>query len=141
MQKACFKCKVVKPLSEFYKHSRMADGHLNKCKDCAKDDVSKHRAQNIDKVRQYDRERGKRPERIKAGVEITRIWRAEDKRRQKAHNMVRNAVKTGKLVRQPCCRCGNPKTVAHHEDYDKPLDVMWLCQVCHTQRHKEINTP
>lgn len=141
MQKACFKCKVVKPLSEFYKHSRMADGHLNKCKDCAKNDVSKHRAQNIDKVRQYDRERGKRPERIKAGVEITRIWRAEDKRRQKAHNMVRNAVKTGKLVRQPCCRCGNPKTVAHHEDYDRPLDVMWLCQVCHTQRHKEINTP
>lgn len=141
MQKACFKCKVVKPLSEFYKHSRMADGHLNKCKDCAKNDVSKHRAQNIDKVRQYDRERGKRPECIKAKVEITRIWRAEDKRRQKAHNMVRNAVKTGKLVRQPCCRCGNPKTVAHHEDYDKPLDVMWLCQVCHAKRHKEINTP
>ncbi len=141
MQKACFKCKVIKPLSEFYKHSQMADGHLNKCKDCAKNDVRTHRAQNLDKVRQYDRERGKRPERIKAGVEITRIWRAEDKRRQKAHNMVRNAVKTGKLVRQPCCRCGNPKTVAHHEDYDKPLDVMWLCQVCHTQRHKEINTP
>ena len=141
MQKACFKCNVVKPLSEFYKHSQMADGHLNKCKDCAKNDVRTHRAQNLDKVRQYDRERGKRPERIKAGVEITRIWRAEDKRRQKAHNMVRNAVKTGKLVRQPCCRCGNPKTVAHHEDYDKPLDVMWLCQVCHTQRHKEINTP
>ncbi len=141
MQKACFKCKVIKPLSEFYKHSQMADGHLNKCKDCAKNDVRTHRAQNLDKVRQYDRERGKRPERIKAGVEITRIWRAEDKRRQKAHNMVRNAVKTGKLVRQPCCRCGNPKTVAHHEDYDKPLDVMWLCQVCHTKRHKEINTP
>ena len=141
MQKACFKCKVIKPLSEFYKHSQMADGHLNKCKDCAKNDVRTHRAQNLDKVRQYDRERGKRPERIKAGVEITRIWRAEDKRRQKAHNMVSNAVKTGKLVRQPCCRCGNPKTVAHHEDYDKPLDLMWLCQVCHTQRHKEINTP
>lgn len=139
MQKACFKCKVIKPLSEFYKHSQMADGHLNKCKDCAKNDVRTHRAQNLDKVRQYDRERGKRPERIKAGVEITRIWRAEDKRRQKAHNMVRNAVKTGKLVRQPCCRCGNPKTVAHHEDYDKPLDVMWLCQPCHKQRHKEIN--
>lgn len=141
MQKACFKCKVIKPLSEFYKHSQMADGHLNKCKDCAKNDARTYRAQNLDKVRQYDRERGKRPERIKAGVEITRIWRAEDKRRQKAHNMVSNAVKTGKLVRQPCFRCGNPKTVAHHEDYDKPLDVMWLCQVCHTQRHKEINTP
>lgn len=140
MQKSCFKCKVVKPLSEFYKHSKMADGYLNKCKECAKVDANQHRAQNIDKVRQYDKERGKRPERIKAGVEITRIWRAEDKRRQKAHNMVSRSIKTGKLIRQPCCRCGDAKTVAHHEDYDKPLDVMWLCQVCHKQRHKEINT-
>lgn len=56
-------------------------------------------------------------------------------------NMVSNAIKTGKLVRQQCCRCGDAKTVAHHEDYDKPLDVMWLCQVCHKQRHKEIKTP
>ena len=139
MQKTCFKCNVVKPLYDFYKHSKMADGHLNKCKECTKCDVNQHRAQNIDKVRQYDRDRNKRPERIKAGVEINRIWRAEDKRRQKAHNKVSNAVKTGKLVREPCCRCGDVKTVAHHEDYDRPLDVMWLCQVCHKQRHKEIN--
>jgi ribosomal protein S27AE len=139
MQKACFKCKTVKPLSEFYKHSQMADGYLNKCKECAKNDVSMHRAQNIENVRQYDRDRGKRPERIKAGVEITRIWRAEDGRRQKAHGAVYRAIKNGKLLRQECCRCGNAKTVAHHEDYDKPLDVVWLCEPCHKQRHKEIS--
>ena len=138
--KECFKCKTIKPFSEFYKHKMMADGHLNKCKECNKKDAIEHRNKNIERIREYDRERAKNPERAKAASEISKEWRKEDVRRSSAHNKVRRAIKNGVLVKEPCSRCGEQKSVAHHEDYDKPLDVMWLCQPCHKQRHKELVT-
>ena len=136
--KVCFKCNSDKPISEYYKHPSMADGHLNKCKECTKKDAGQHRASNLEKIREYDRRRGKNADRIKASTAINRLWREEDKRRQACHSKVSTAIKNGTLVRSPCERCGDVKSVAHHEDYDKPLEVMWLCQPCHKQRHREI---
>ena len=63
--KRCFKCLLDKPLSCFYKHPQMGDGHLNKCKECTKGDVKRHRAENLDRVRSYDRDRAKDPLRKK----------------------------------------------------------------------------
>lgn len=138
--KTCFKCNTVKLLDDFYKHPEMPDGHVNKCKECNKADVRKNRLDKLDHYREYDRKRAKNPERAKAASEIIRAWRQADKRRDACHNAVSRAIKNGSLVRQPCIRCGNEKSLAHHEDYDKPLDVMWLCQPCHKQRHKELLT-
>lgn len=59
--KKCFKCSLEKPLEEFYKHKQMLDGHLNKCKDCTKNDVKNREVllrQNIDYI-EKERERGR----------------------------------------------------------------------------------
>lgn len=45
--KKCFKCGAQKPLSQFYKHPAMGDGHLGKCKECAKNDVKSNYRENI----------------------------------------------------------------------------------------------
>ena len=116
----------------------MADGHLNKCKECSKKDVRKHRLENLKKIREYDRQRGKLDHRIAQSIEVNRVWRAEDKIRVAAHNAVARALRAGTLQKLPCVRCQSKKSVAHHEDYDNKLDVMWLCQPCHKQRHKEL---
>ena len=116
----------------------MSDGHLNKCKECNKKDVSEHRIKNIERIRKYDRIRSKNFERMKIASEISTAWRQTDKRRMKCHNAVTRAIKKGTLIRMPCVRCSSEKSLAHHENYDEPLNVMWLCQPCHKQRHKEI---
>lgn len=136
--KKCFKCQAVKPLQDFYKHSGMADGHLNKCKECTKNDANKHRLENLERIREYDKERSKRPERIKKNLQINRAWRQADLRRTKCHNAVARAVRKGILLPKPCERCGNENSLAHHENYDNPLDVVWLCQPCHKKRHIEM---
>ena len=136
--KVCFKCGELKPLDEFYKHFAMGDGHLGKCKSCTKTDVCSNRLKNIDRIRAYDRERAKNPERAKAAAEVSAAWRKRDKRITAAHNAVTRAIRKGNLVRLPCERCGAEKAFAHHEDYNKKLDVTWLCQPCHKQRHKEM---
>jgi hypothetical protein len=51
------------------------------------------------------------------------------------------AVRSGTLKKMPCEVCGDIKAEAHHEDYDKPLDIRWLCRKHHRGRHKEIGGP
>ena len=68
--KVCFKCNVHQPLSEFYKHKMMGDGHLNKCKECTKKDTKENSAKNYDYYREYDRARGMLPHRVNASIKM-----------------------------------------------------------------------
>lgn len=53
-----------------------------------------------------------------------------------SRTVTKNAIKKGFLVKQPCVICNTNEDVeAHHEDYTKPLDVVWLCRLHHMQHH------
>ena len=46
-----------------------------------------------------------------------------------------------KLNFMTCRVCENPKTEAHHDDYNKPLEIRWLCFDCHRKWHKTHDNP
>lgn len=133
--KTCFKCGQSKPLSEYYRHAGMSDGYLNKCKECAKRDAWKNRQDNLEHYREYDRSRAKLPKRISASQSITAEYRKRYPERYRANNLVSSALKGGKLTKLNCWVCGAGKVEAHHPDYSRPLEVVWLCP----EHHKEIH--
>lgn len=136
----------------FYKHKQMADGHLNKCKDCTKNDVHKHRSENLDRIQEYDRNRPNKVERAKKqgiyhsfgkGRDIAnksnKKYRELNPLRYKANCSVSNAIRDKRLFRpEYCSNCSKKcKPHGHHDDYTKPLDVRWLCVKCHNDFHKD----
>jgi len=70
-------------------------------------------------------------------AQITKKYRENNPKKYKAHSAVGYAIKSGKLTPQPCEVCGNKEVHGHHCDYDKPLDVLWLCAEHHSAWHKE----
>lgn len=138
--KQCRRCKEKKPLKEFYVHQAMLDGYLNFCKECVKKRVKNHRIKNVKQIRQYDRKR-RSPENLSKKEKSERVdrcreWRSQDKRRQIAHNTTARELREEKPDR--CAICGNRSSVihGHHEDYNKPFEVIWCCPVCHKELHK-----
>ncbi len=147
--KICFKCHQIKPLSEFYKHSKTADGHVNKCKECNKKDVSLNYRKNIQHYTQYEQKRAILPHRVQArkiysktegGIKSHKKaqvkYRTNNPEKYKAANVVNNAVRDNRLHKQPCFICGKIKVHGHHYDYNKPLSVIWLCPEHHNWMHK-----
>jgi hypothetical protein len=75
---------------------------------------------------------------------ITKRWRARNSLKVNAHRKVYTSIRNGTLKQLTCKVCGKEKTEAHHEDYLKPLDVIWVCKKHHREldilRRKKIST-
>lgn len=60
-----------------------------------------------------------------------------NKMKHNARKKVLRAIKSGKLIRPSVCEVCGAETFceAHHDDYNKPLEVKWLCKTCHENMH------
>ena len=147
----CRYCKTDKPTDEFYQSAIRKNG-TGDCKECIRSRVKANRAKNADYYKQFDRDRANLPHRVQArkeyaqteqGKEVAlnnnRAWRSRNPASYQAHSMVNNAVRDGRLFKPSECESCNDETTlhGHHCDYNKPLDVMWLCDPCHKQWHRE----
>ncbi len=133
--KICGKCKQEIPVSEFYKSKR--DGYRSRCKPCCLEDQREYAKTG------YHREYQRRPE----VAERRKSWQREyDKGYNKrpdvmakdfARNHLNYAIQAGRVNREPCSICGKGQAEGHHEDYDLPLIVVWLCHSCHIKLHEQ----
>lgn len=115
--KKCSLCKEIKSFDFFHKDFSRSTGYSTYCKSCKKEK---------DKLYELGRN-NKRKE----------SWRKNFPERKNAQAKVFRALQNGKILRQPCFVCGD-KAEAHHPDYSRPLDVVWLCSSHHRQAHLNI---
>ena len=62
-------------------------------------------------------------------------WNRRNRSKLKAHHTLRQAIRRGEIKRGRCVVCGSFRVDGHHPDYDKPLDVVWLCRKHHQRLH------
>lgn len=60
------------------------------------------------------------------------------KKKVYARNRANQAIRRGKIEKQPCSVCGDIKSEMHHESYDKPFEVIWFCRKHHLEHHKKV---
>lgn len=134
--KICKGCGLAKPIEDYHRSARASDGRATKCRQCESQRHKAHYARHCEsvkaKVRAYQAGKGRA---LANGSKST--YKTRNPKKVRAHQLVRNALRRGDLVRQPCETCGSvDHVVAHHDDYDQPLAIRWLCEDHHKEWHK-----
>jgi hypothetical protein len=140
MKKECKKCHKKKNTLLFSKDISKRDNLTSYCKNCLQKSSIRYYYKNqknrCKKVREYYKNNLEVRERVK---ELRVIRYKKFTQKDKARSIVAYAIKKGELKKLPCSVCNNPNTQAHHEDYNNPLKVTWLCLPHHRNKHRKYN--
>lgn len=128
--KVCFKCGRELPLSSFYKHPRMGDGHLNKCKDCTKADVSRDYDRNIQNPEWVEKERARGREKYHRLDYVSR--------KSERTKMKELKFKCMKDIRRDILSQLSEDKELHHWDYKQRYNLIVLNKRLHHRLHSVI---
>ena len=126
----CTKCHESKEPAEFHRNKKARDGRQSWCKACIKAHIASPEGKAYKLA--YDRsEKGRATKR--------RVYQ-KYKYKTIARNRLALAVRKGKVIRPDnCSSCGvDCIPHGHHTNYNKVLDVVWLCKNCHVEAHNEL---
>lgn len=120
----CSRCKTTE--GKFIKNAKGTNGrHYYYCTDCAKEKMRRY----------YATDKGR--ERVRAANH--KSMKKFDYKQQ-ARNAVNNEIRMGRMVRPATCSIceSTGKIQGHHEDYSKPLEVIWACRSCHADLDRKL---
>jgi len=132
----CFGCKQSLPLESFYITPSQTRGYSTLCKSCTskRNKIHNKRFKETLKSTKEGRERLRK---LRYREFRNAMSNPERKIKLYAGNAARAAIRKGILKREPCQVCGETNVHAHHHDYSKPLDVIWLCKTHHEEIHRQ----
>jgi len=149
----CVTCKEDVDVSKFHKNRSTKSGYQHQCKDCRmpsknnKEYQRRYAAKNREEIREKKEQWRKDNRSLIAQYRVSNRenaklgfvkWKKNNAHKLKAQGALNRALKKGYVEKSPCYICDDPKSQGHHEDYSKPLEVVWLCAKHHKRRHVEL---
>jgi hypothetical protein len=142
MSRTCPKCSQEKDENQFYQ------GKEKRCKSCMAEKYNKWVNSEKGRIKRneinlkYTRSENGHIASRKAGKKYREKIKGDpkfkkDPIKKRAAEMAAYHARQGNIKKTPCKICGSLNVMGHHEDYNKLLEVIWLCPRHHTQWHAE----